>query len=241
MRVAITATLVGLMLALVVGCGSMTAPKDETPSTTTLACIKPVLEPAEGYPWMQTRDNVTIDLGIEPVREQCVYQQNLKEKWELIKVGEEKKYEITLQPYSIKLDPNRAVFRLNVTNNLNHVLRFHGAVPALTVDGRAIPIDDTKQRELLQAVLTPYATLDLTLPGPSFEDMEKASTVTFAIYDVITEVDEANNPTKRTAFEWILAVRPQEVTKTLPIQKREERMLETAAKALPKYVTMNLE
>jgi len=212
-----------IVLLVVVGCQPKN-PSEEIPQTIDLTTVKPTLEPLEGYPWEQTKDNVTITIAPEPIEPSCVYQRSLKGVYELFKSADANPlYKVTDTPSRLELSPDHLILKLNTTNNLSHVLRFHGAVPTLTIDGKAIPISEQTKNELIRAVLTPYTTLDLTIDGPSLSTLESASTLNFAIYDVITAVDEANNPTKRTTFEWIFSVRPTEISKSFTVRKLKER------------------
>lgn len=230
----------GLLLAFVAyvtnGCQSSATPGEESKQTHNLRAVKPVLEPMPNYAWEQTRDNVGITLAVEPVGTAVVYERSLKQVIELFGSGEGKLYTITDRPSSLVLAPEDCALQLHVTNNLSHVLRFHGAVLSLSVDGRAIPLDESKQNEFLRAVLTPYTALDVTIPVAKWSVLQNASTVNFSIYDVITAVDAANNPTKRTTFEWLFAVRPTEVTQDVPVRVTKERMSEPEAQRQPKYV-----
>ncbi len=218
---------IGLVIFCVFGCNPP-APKEEV--SQSLSLIQPTLEPVEGYPWEQTKDNVTITIAPEPVEVQCVYQRSIKKKFEIFSKGDgTEPYEIQDKPVRLDFEPNRLLLKLNITNNISHVLRFHGAVPTLTIDGKNIPIDEQTKDELLRAVLTPHTTLDLTIDCTKLSALENASTVIFAIYDVITEVDAANNPTKKTTFEWIFSVRPVNVEKSFAVRNSKNRYTPTQA------------
>lgn len=214
----------GFVLICLLGCQPPSG-NDEESQAAILKTTKPTFEAVEGYPWEQTKENVTITIAPEPVEVTCVYQRSLKKKFKLIKVNDNgtDEYNITDKPVRLELSPNRLKLNLSVTNNLSHVLRFHGAVPTLNVDGKNLPIDEETKNELLRAVLTPYTNLDLTIDCIRLSALENAKTVTFAIYDVITAVDAANNPTKRTTFEWIFSVKPVAVEKSFAARKSKNR------------------
>jgi hypothetical protein len=224
MRIASQVIIIGSILCILFGCVPST-PKEEIKQDVILSIAKPTLEPVEGYPWELTKENVTITIAPEPVEAACVYLRSLKKKFTLIKVNDDGTDEFYVKdtPDHLVLDPDHLILKLNVTNNLSHVLRFHGAVPTLTVDGKNLPIDEKTKDELLRAVLTPYTTLDLTIDCIALSSLENAKTVNFAIYDVITEVDAANNPTKRTTFEWIFSVRPVNVEKSFSVRTMKKR------------------
>ena len=228
-----------IAIAFISGCATTGAPKAPKPvEKITLTGSAPTLEPVEGYPWEQTKDAVTIKLTPVPFEQKVVYERSLKEVFELIKVGGQIKYEVTEKPHHLVIRPDNLRLELHVTNNLNHVLRFQGAVLSLNIDGKGLPIDSKTQDELLRAVLTPYTGLDVTLLGPSRQSLEKASTVSFAIYDVITQVDAANNPTKRTTFEWIFSVRPRDVSGEYEVHLKQERMTPEQVNNLERYFEM---
>lgn len=212
------------------------APKvaEQVPLTATV----PTLEPVEGYPWEQTKDAVTIKLAPAEFATEPVYERSLKEVWELIGPDDGTKlYKVTDRPHHLNITPDNLSFQLHVTNNLSHVLRFHGAVVSCNLDGKSLPIDEATQNELLRAVLTPYANLDVAIKGPSAQSLEKASTLSFSIYDVITEVDAANNPTKRTTFEWIFSVRPKQVAEQYPVRENQKRFIPTQIGQMSRYVS----
>lgn len=224
MRITIQAIIISFVLLYLFGC-MPPSPKDEINQNISLSITKPTLEPVAAYPWELNKDNVTMTIAPKPVEEKCVYQRSLKKRFKLIKTNNDNtdEYDVIDKPTRLELSPDRLILKLNVTNNLSHVLRFHGAVPTLTVDGKNLPIDENTKNELLRAVLTPYTTLDLTVDCIELSAIENAKTVNFAIYDVITEVDAANNPTKRTTFEWIFSVRPVNVTKDFSMRKNKKQ------------------
>jgi hypothetical protein len=117
------------------------------------------------------------------------------------------------------------------------VLRFQVAVISCNLYGKSLPIDEQTQNELLRAVSSPYANLDVNIKGPIAEMLEKASTLSFAIYDVITEVDAANNPTKRTTFEWIFSVRPQQVSEQYQVRESQQRFTPAQVSQMAQYIT----
>ncbi|MGP8321421.1 MAG: hypothetical protein ACT6FE_03735 [Methanosarcinaceae archaeon] len=224
MRIVSQVIFTGLVLFSLFGC-MPSSPSEEISENITLSIINPTLEPVEGYPWEQTKENVTITIAPEPVDATCVYQRSIKKKSKLFKINDDgtDEYDVKDKPIRLDLNPDRLILKLNVTNNISHVLRFHGAVPTLTVDGKNLPIDEKTKNELLRAVLTPHTTLDLKIDCIKLSALENASTVIFAIYDVITAVDAANNPTKRTTFEWIFSVRSVNVEKSFAVRTSKNR------------------
>jgi hypothetical protein len=237
MKAIVLGCIILLSVILIGGCATTGSKKAAQPAELIpLTASVPTLETVEGYPWELTKDAVTIKLAPVPFEHKAVYERSLKEAFELIKPDDRKLYKITDRPHHLKITPDTLILKLHVVNNLSHVLRFHGAVISCNVDGKSLPLDEATQNELLRAVLTPYASLDVTIKGPTVSNIEKASTLNFAIYDVITEVDAANNPTKRTTFEWIFSIRPQQVEDKYEIKTSSQRLSEIDASHLSRYI-----
>lgn len=204
------------------------AGKKEPESTpVTLSCKVPVLDTVSGYPWEISKDGVTIQLlpvRFEPV---VAYHRTLKIKPKGIlslSSGTAEKYIVTEEPVGYLYKPDTMSFQLHITNHMTHVLRFQGCVTSFVVDGKSLPFDSKAQEGLLTAVVLPQGSMDVTLKGPqvgrtSFSDsvktlLDTAKIIQFSIFDVTTEVDAANNPTKRATFEWIFANNPRPVSGT---------------------------
>ncbi len=225
-HIAFMAGMIGALL--MAGCATTGGPKETKPAAlTSVNGTIPTLEPVTGYEWEQTKDAVTIKLAPVPFTHKVAYQRTVKEARGLAALFEtsdgRKLYDATDQPHHLVVEPDYLRLKLHIVNNLSHVLRFHGAVLSMSADGKSLPLDETTQNELLRAVLTPYASLDVTISGPGVTQLPATTTLSFAIYDVITEVDAANNPTKRTTFEWIFSVRPQQIEEKRAVVKAQYR------------------
>lgn len=125
-------------------------------------------------------------------------------------------------------------FALKVTNNTGHIVRMTGSEVGITIGGQDVQklsIEQVKQLwivylaqnyphqvgipiEITTALgRVPYWNEDLkVLPGKSIEGFitfdyelsENIGNVTLAIYDLVTNTDEAGNPTERTSFDFNL-------------------------------------
>lgn len=234
----------GIMtLLLIISCATTGKQKESKPAPqTTVSGTVPVLEPVTGYDWEQTKDAVTIKLTPVPFDHKVAYGRSLKEIVEIIGPNDGRKpYKLTETPDHLVIQPDILLLKLHIVNNLSHVLRFHGAVISCNIDGKSLPVDETTQNELLRAVMTPYASLDVSIKGPAAQSIEKAATFTFSIYDVITEVDAANNPTKRTTFEWIFSIRPQQIEESREVRTKKIRLSPEELRTMPQYVVEGTE
>ena len=226
--------------ALTVGAGG-----DTPPENITLTARKPVLDTVTGYPWEQTKDGVTIKLVPLPFEPKVVYRKTVKEKPKglfSISTGNTEKYVITDEPMGYIFKPDSLTFQLHITNHLTHVLRFAGCVLSFVADGKSLPINTHTQDDLLKAIILPQGSLDVTLMGPqACTDrvgdttktlLDTSKTIMFSFFDVTTEVDAANNPTKKSTFEWIFAINPVKVSGIFEKTVVEEKLLPSeAAKA----------
>lgn len=123
-------------------------------------------------------------------------------------------------------------FALKITNNTGHIVRMVGSEVGITIGGQDVPklsIEQIKQLwvaflaehyeyqvsvpvEVTSALSRlPYWNENLkVLPGKSIEAFisfdyvlsENIGNVTLAIYDLVTNTDEAGNPTERTNFDF---------------------------------------
>lgn len=227
-------------LALITLAGSVNAGKDKGPAVDSvfLACKIPTLDTVPGYPWQETKGGVSIrlePLQFEPV---VVYHKTLKEKPKgllSLSTGNAKTYIITEEPIAYLFKPDSLTFRLHITNQMNHVLRFAGSILSFTADGKNLPLNTRTQDELLKAIILPQGSLDITIMGPAVNPehimdttktlLDTAKTIVFSIYDVTIEVDAANNPTKKATFEWIFANKPENLSGKFPKTTTEEKLL----------------
>jgi len=125
-------------------------------------------------------------------------------------------------------------FALKITNNTGHIVKMAGSEVGITIGGQDIPKLSIEQvKQLWVAYLAqnyPYQVgvpIEITtqlgkipywdenlkvLPGKSIEGFitfdyqlsENIGNVTLAIYDLVTNTDEAGNPTERTNFDFNL-------------------------------------
>lgn len=129
---------------------------------------------------------------------------------------------------SYDLEPPNVLFQLRVTNHLGKVLRLQGVAITFAVNGDLIPTDYA-QNNLNAQIILPEKSWEGVLQGPKIETAQVkepaqpagqkvgtkpsaeavitkgSGTLLVGLYDVITELDEASNPKKRSNFEWVFA------------------------------------
>ena len=104
-------------------------------------------------------------------------------------------------PYAV-VTPGQLRFTLTVNNKLDHLFRGAGSLVSLNVAGNTTALDQSGYAELLNLILPPRAQNQINIVGPSLESLPPQGTIGVFVYDVVTQVDAAGNPTKRENFEW---------------------------------------
>jgi|GEM_PF-5589502 len=240
------AVIIGLLSAQAIfGIAYAGKPKEPVRDTVFLSSRVPVLDTVPGYPWQQTKGGVVIKLVPVPFDAKLVYHKTVREKPKgllSISAGAAGTYFVTEEPAAYLITPDTLTFQLHITNQLNSVLRFAGAVISFTADGKNLPVDTATQNRLLKAIILPQGSLDVTIKGPQVSPthildttktiLDTAKVITFAIYDVTTEVDAANNPTKKTTFEWLFANKPKGVSGRFEKVTTEQKLLPAEARAM---------
>lgn len=212
-------------LGFVLGCAS-TTPKMKESVHQTVSLEMPAISLATGYEYAKVTDGVSISVTPVPFEEFQMVKREMKEKPSMFMVNNLVKWKITDTPVYF-CRPDHLAFVVKVTNNLDHVLRLAGAVVTVSVDGKPYPTSGVEDMERI--VLVPGQSWEDELTGPHCNAMPKNTNLVFSIYDVITAVDNANNPTKRTNFEWIYTYSTEILEKDIEIKHYEQNMTREAA------------
>lgn len=98
----------------------------------------------------------------------------------------------------------RLDLKLVIENDLEQPLRFEKTLLALRIGKKAIPKEQYREslEDLSGRVVLPGEVVEMEFRGPAFASIPSPTDITFALYDVVTELDSASNPAKRSAFEW---------------------------------------
>jgi len=194
---------------------------------------KPSLKVAPGSEFVQEADGVAITLTPTDFSTRQIVNRTLEEKQSVFTVNDQYTYKVTDTPV-IFYEPLTIGFTLEVVNNLDHVLRFKDCVMTLSVDGK--PHRLREATELLETVLVPQQSWEGQLTGPEWPTMPKSCNLVFSIYDVVTDVDAANNPTKRTNFEWVFSYELKRLNQQVQIKRYEKKMTREQAAVFAKGI-----
>ncbi len=203
------------------------AKKDDSVKTAT-KILKPsvTLELADAATSAQEIGGVRVELSRIPIETRPMVnvrvlpRESQWESWTGLRVGTAAPVWITAVPY-YEVSPEDLQFKVRITNHLGKVLRLQGVALQFTMDGNSLPTDYA-QNELNKVIILPEKSWEGTLRGPSMESFglkkhvggqdqpaepgfTKEGVLLVGLYDVVTEVDQASNPVKRTNFEWIFA------------------------------------
>ena len=130
-----------------------------------------------------------------------------------------------------ELDPSHVQFQVRVTNKLPKVLRLEGVAIQFAVNGKTVPTDYAKN-DLGGKTLLPNQTWEGIFIGPPVELLEQSGVLLAGLYDVITGVDDANTPLKRSNFEWIYAYQLSTTTQSDVKTRTKSSVTLEQAKAL---------
>ena len=183
------------------------------------------LEPTAEYPESQTIGGVRVELSRIPIESTLMYHVNVQQrttKWGSItglSVGGTPVWVGVLPYYA--LAPESLQFKVRITNQLGRVLRLQNVALQFTKDGETISTDYA-ENDLNKVMVLPNKSWEGVLYGPSLEAfgvkafdanagdglvdesmVASDGVLLLGLYDVITELDAASNPTTRSNFEWV--------------------------------------
>ncbi len=116
--------------------------------------------------------------------------------------GEDTRYfHVTEQPYVV-VKPSTLQFEVVITNSLDRVFRGAGAVLSMSYNGQSVAVPQEGTAEFLNVTVIPRGRVELSITGPPLQALQDSGVVALFIYDVVTEVDDAGNPTKKDNFVW---------------------------------------
>lgn len=101
--------------------------------------------------------------------------------------------------------PNELIFKIRVHNNLARVLRLAGTVITFQIDNKMINLDRANYREFIYGFVIPRQEVEYRIRGTQLTSLPRKYNIALLLYDIVSEVDAAGNPTKRANFEWYLA------------------------------------
>lgn len=116
-------------------------------------------------------------------------------------------------PYAV-VEPTILRFIVTIHNRLDRVFRGAGSVISFNVDGKVIAVDETGYRDFLNVIVPPLGQTQVRITGPSISSLPDKCVIGVFIYDVITEVDAAGNPKKKSNYEWYFNFSTQVIEET---------------------------
>ncbi len=163
------------------------------------------LEPAPDYPPIKEIGGIRIELIPVPPKTRKMKLVTLEARTGIADfLSENMKSVWVYETPFFQIYPENLQFQVRVTNKLPKVLRLQGVAIQFAVNGKSVPTDYALN-DIQNTILLPNQTWEGLLHGPPANSLESSGVLLAGIYDVITEVDEANSPTKRSNFEWIYA------------------------------------
>lgn len=223
-----------LFAVAIFSCCGPAQPPDLVPTPMNLEYRQPAILAVEGYPEIQSKQDVTI--SVIPQGFTKIMNKSHECEWVRSKVGEfldavetdqdpneELTYLVKEIP-SVHISPQNISFKITINNNLARVLRLAGSIMAMQVDGKNIGIDSTRYKDFLDGFVLPRQQVDYDIAGPNVADLPLRCNISLFLYDVITDVDPAGNATKKANFEWFFTYENQIRSEPASVTKRIVKM-----------------
>ena len=219
------------------------------------------LSPAEGYAAAQEIGGVGIELSYRPFTVKPMYFVSVQERSTMfesltgVRVGTAAPVYIGVLPF-YQVDPENVKLGLKITNHLGRVLRLEGVALQFVKDGESLATDTAANPTLNKLIILPEKSWEGTLEGPPLtafglkefdarttsagllegETVASEGVLLVGIYDVITEVDEASAPKKRSNFEWVFSYAAKAVPETAEALRWKAKLTpEIAAKIIGEH------
>ena len=90
----------------------------------------------------------------------------------------------------------------------------------MNVNNRTIAFNQSGYRNFLDLIVIPRGESQVEIQGPALEELPDSCNFALFIYDVVTEVDPAGNPTRKENYEWYYTFNKNPQTEILPVDKK---------------------
>lgn len=183
------------------GCATMTP----TMENVTLRCKVPSIEPMKETVLAQEKGGILI--SIAPPQYTAVKKMRVEDTPSagimggLISTPGTTYFYRRNIPYMV-VEPDRLRFVITIHNRLDRVFRGAGAVIAFNIDGKVIAVNQLDYLDFLNVIVPPRGQTQVNIMGPALSSLPDKCVIGVFIYDVVTEVDAAGNPRKRSNYEW---------------------------------------
>lgn len=190
----------------------------------TVRCVYPVIAPLADTKELQNKGGINISLA--PNTHECVDSVvltareipsnifNFDEQMPLMRLinanggrrkGNEtqdyKLVETTSNP-AYTVNPNKVAFRIKINNQMPRVFRGAGTVVLYNFGGKNTSVTAQDYAELSNIIVPPRTEAEITIYGPSFQNIPENTTLGIFLYDVVTQTDNAGNIVEKQNFEW---------------------------------------
>lgn len=211
--------LVVMFIGVLSACAPIPVAQKASP-VVTVRCVYPVISPLAETKELQSKGGINISLA--PSAFECVdsvirtpreIARNLfdfNETYSLVSFinagagGKPEDYrlvETTSTPaYVVK--PNKVAFRVKINNQMPRVFRGAGTVVLYNFGGKNSSVTSQDYADLSNLIVPPRTETEVTIYGPSFQDIPENTTLGIFLYDVVTKTDNAGNIVEKQNFEW---------------------------------------
>jgi hypothetical protein len=206
----------------------------EPKAMATVKCTYPVISPLPETRELQEKGGVSISLA--PGSFQCTkavartsreVAPTFGESMQLASSGGNKQFyrmvESTNTPV-YKVNPEKVAFRVKITNQMPRVFRGSGTVVLYNFGGKNASISSNEYGELTNILIPPRASMEVTIYGPTFQQIPEKTTLGIFLYDVVTKTDNAGNIVEKQNYEWYYAYQVQVKEEAMEVSKSRQWM-----------------
>ncbi|MFX1514251.1 MAG: hypothetical protein ACFFCQ_16880 [Promethearchaeota archaeon] len=216
-------------------------PAKVEPTQTTLSYVMPDVNILPGYSELQEKQELSISAipitfkKIKKIKRKCEWDPGGLAKLMMneneLKPNDKTFYKVRETPY-FEVEPSALAFNIRIYNHLDHVIRLEGAVVAFRIDGRMVNIDRANYQEFLAGIIIPRGEDEYPIYGPMIESLPSSCNIALLLYDVVTQTDDAGNPTKKSNFEWVFTYKEETKEERVNLSIKRIYMTPVEARAL---------
>ncbi|MFN2533422.1 MAG: hypothetical protein ABR555_19225 [Pyrinomonadaceae bacterium] len=208
------------------GCASL-LPTPSAPPTASVSATLPRIQAASQTNETQRHGRVSITVAASRFDTAsvagCAYAVAPRGLIEVVPRGVTQETHAKLRETSysdLVVSPSDLSFLVTIRNGMSRVFRGAGALVQFSVDNHVQAVQQSNYVEFISALIPPGGETQLRISGPSMGALADSATLGVSLFDVVTDIDNAGNVTKRDNFEWFFRVKLQRIQRSVPATAR---------------------
>lgn len=165
----------------------------------------PVVTITDAAKQSQEKDGIRISVAPYPFSTKQTVRHEYRRLPSLLIVNQQFPGEVRDLPIH-QLTPSTIHFKVKINNNLERIIRLAGTVVVFQVGGKNLPVDKAGYQDFLNGIILPRQEVEFEVAGPAASGIPDNTPMALLLYDMVTETDQAGNPTKRSNFDWFFTI-----------------------------------